>query len=294
MWCFASLREDVHRLEHFVACKLISVLCEHAGESIRERIGALLKEHVAASDDALEAFKAMLMERHTAGILVRLLASEDVATAVRAWIATILQLTPTTTTSTKGKKNESKGAAAPVVRSDSDIVEALHALIADPNAATVINAFVDDENRSILFQKLSFATLMTSKRGNRLLSVLMAAKQTSFPAPWAADMLEAILMKESSEEASVSICDMSYDTTGNFVVQSILKLLPLVPTAETALTFVRRVLDLMLPTLSDMCRHPIAVHVVLTSSKIACKVRRSSPCQVTTPVPSVREANFGS
>lgn len=270
--------EDVHRLEHFVACKLIGVLCEHAGQPIRVRIGELLKKHVATADDDLEALKSVLTERHTAGILVRLLASDDVAPSVRSWISTTLQLTPPSnesaaaaTPSRQGKGKSSSSATpttpAKVARSNEEIVETLHALISDPNSAAVISSFVSDDNRSVLFQKLSFTTLMQSKRGNRLLSILMTPKTGAQPpvgAKWPSDMLETILMKESSEEASVSLNDMSYDSTGNFVVQSILKLLPLVATAEQALTYGRRVLDLMLPALSDMCRHPIAVHVVLT------------------------------
>lgn len=255
-----QFEENEHLPSHHVACRIMSALVQFGSVCIRGGVLDLLRQRSITA----EAVEALLSDRHTAGTVLALLKYHRPATS--AWLCEMLSLMGNgTAKSEKGSKKAAKNATAKSAESEQVSTEKLMELINGPVAGPVLSQLITVETRRMFLQRLSLSDLLQSKRGNSFLTQMLSIVPTDTEAS------SSDIAKEAKETADALLQQiggdlhaMATDRRANFVVQSVIQLLP-VMTPDKGGEHLTQLVRLLggASGLQEMAVHGNGVHVVL-------------------------------
>jgi hypothetical protein len=248
-------------MQHFVAAKTLGAISEHGSNATKQAILKILRLCMDAAGSQVDGLRKLLTDRHTCGIVMKLLESERAATV--EWIGSVFGLGfKRADEAPRATKKTRKEAA--VTGSSLGAAGLVH-LINDPVAGAVMQAIIDDSTREALARQLPLRDLLASKRGCKFMTCLLSMEAGDS----AKFLLDTLLMEP---ETLVDVLELSFDPTANFVVQKIIELMPLVAAEKQRAEYHSRLLHLFGARLHEMMLHPIATHVVvsLVASTFKC------------------------
>lgn len=245
----SSFEKEPTLVRHHVASRVFTSIVLGTGSHELDRVFRLLEAAVTSFDDAIK----MVKDRHVATTLCRLLSLPG--SKVSDWLSALLKIGPSSEKPVKRSRTE----AAIQGNNGSDALRSvIEDIMDDPIGAPVLHALITDANRLSIFSALVQLSSTTTKRSQRFVMRLLEVGGEG-KSELATQLLDEILLGPGSELIG-SIVDASFDANMNFTVQKVIKL---IPRADRAAAFHRRVLDLVSSRLFDMSTHPIAVHVVI-------------------------------